>query len=102
MESSKRFEEGIKSYRTRLEHELEIWRMNLPGFDDPRNSIFQHRILIHSLRRSLDKINSYVHNIEMLIEKEYDATNAKNINENVVRASVPGGENLEKGSDDLH
>ncbi len=101
MESEKKFTEGIKSYRTRLEHELEIWRLNLPGFDDPRNSIFQHRILVHQLRRSLDKINSYMHNIEVKVEEEYNATNAENISTNALRTAMAGGENLPQEPDVL-
>lgn len=93
MENQKKFEEGIRTYRTRIDTELENIRMNLPGFDDPRNTPSSHRILVQYMRRSLDKMNSYFHNIEMIVEKEY-AENAKNVNQNDLRPVVPGGEDI--------
>ncbi len=78
MASEKKFEEGIKSYRTRLEGELSTMLQNLPGLTDERNTISSLRIMVQYMRRSLDKINSYTHNIEMFVEKEY--ANAKDSN----------------------
>lgn len=95
MENEAKFKEGIKSYRTRLVIEFENIRVNLVGFDDPRNTPSGRRIMIQYMRKSLDKINSYFHNIEMIVEKEY-AENAENVNKNVERTSISRGENLQE------
>lgn len=72
MASQKEYEERIRSYRKRIDDELEMIKMNLPGFDDKRNTPSSYRILTQYMRRSLDKVNSYFHNIETLVEKEYN------------------------------
>lgn len=72
MASQKEYEERIRSYRKRIDDELELIKMNLPGFDDNRNTPSSYRVLAQHMRRSLDKINSYFHNIEMIVEREYN------------------------------
>ncbi len=72
MESEKKFEEGIKSYATRIVTEMHIiWVESGRLSDHPDSSIYTHRMTIREMRKSLDKVNSYMKNLETIVEKEY-------------------------------
>lgn len=93
MESEEKFTEGITSYGRRLATELELLTSNVERLAIEKSSPLTARYLLQYVRKSLNKINSYVHNIEILVEKEC-AKGDTNINQNALRSVVSGGEDI--------
>lgn len=68
MENKEGFKEGIESYRKRLIDELFILSSNIDGFVDARNHIYDVKHLIQIYRRSLEKCNLYLSEMEVIVE----------------------------------
>lgn len=75
MEVKEEFKERIESYRKRIIHELQVMDMNIDGFVDMRNNQSEIRHLIQTYRKSMEKVNLYLSEIEVINEREGNVNN---------------------------
>lgn len=75
MEGKAEYKEGVESFRKRIIHELQTMEMNIDGFVDGRNKYSDIRHLVQTFRRSIDKVNLYLSEIEVLNERTRNGDN---------------------------